>query len=136
MSYTEELKRLSGWLRDESVKRSDDAASRRDGAAAMKNATTKELRESKRTAEQMAGHKLTNVSASVESARSYADTQDRIASQLETESRRLASGAYLCQLSKGHENGNDRMLKDHQAACRKHHCCIVSWESEGEGVGT
>lgn len=45
-------------------------------------------------------------------------------------------GPYLCQLSKGHENGSDLKLKDHQAACRKHHGCIISWESEGEGVGT
>lgn len=30
-------------------------------------------------------------------------------------------GAYLCQLAKGHSGS-------HQAACRKHHLCIVSWE--------
>lgn len=36
-------------------------------------------------------------------------------------------GAYLCQLAKGHENGDDPKLKKHQAACREHHCCVIQW---------
>jgi hypothetical protein len=35
-------------------------------------------------------------------------------------------GPYLCELSKGHEMGSG--LRAHQASCRKHHGCIISWE--------
>jgi hypothetical protein len=35
-------------------------------------------------------------------------------------------------MAKGHEASEDKRLQKHQAACRKHHCCIVSWiEAEG-----
>lgn len=41
--------------------------------------------------------------------------------------RHKVCGVYLCAMEKGHENSADRRLRPHQAACRKHHCCIVSW---------
>lgn len=39
-------------------------------------------------------------------------------------------GAYLCNLRKGHQHGNDPRLQKHQAACRRHHCHLVIWEEE------
>lgn len=36
-------------------------------------------------------------------------------------------GYYVCALPKGHETGTDVRLRKHQAACRLHHCCIISW---------
>jgi len=44
-------------------------------------------------------------------------------------------GPYLCTLPKGHEGSEDvRLSKAHQSPCRKHHCCVISWEVESTGA--
>jgi len=40
---------------------------------------------------------------------------------------KACGGNYACGLSKGHETSNDARLQKHQAACRKHHCHVISW---------
>ncbi len=84
---------LIDWLRNESEKRMSQALGRRDFASCMKNATVKELRDSKRLAEKMAGRKLTSVDTTIESAIASATMQDYIAGKLEVESRQLSRWA-------------------------------------------
>jgi hypothetical protein len=53
-----------------------------------------------------------------------AGDRERICLQV---ARHPQCGVSVCQMAKGHEASEDRQLQKHQAACRKHHCCIVSW---------
>jgi hypothetical protein len=55
--------------------------------------TAADLREAKKIAEQMAGHKLDLVSTKPKDNIAYCDMQDRIAEKLETESRQLSAYA-------------------------------------------
>lgn len=92
----DELKGIAQWLQAHAAKLIQDAASRKDSADCMANASAAELKAANSLSSKMAGRKLPALT--VREARVSADRDRRIATKLDGEACRLMAWAKLLML--------------------------------------